>query len=80
MADSEDRIRAALEIAVRFGQIDGAHHKMWVIDQMVRALTGCPRENEDCLGESTEYTEFIQEANDGDDGPDTYEWDVGIAP
>lgn len=32
-------IEKALEIA-KDGQIDGAHHKTWIIDQMVRALTG----------------------------------------
>lgn len=36
-----ERIQKALEIA-HDGAIDGGHHKMWVIDQMVRALTGCP--------------------------------------
>jgi len=34
------RIKEALEIALRYGQIDGGHHKMWVIDQMVRILAG----------------------------------------
>jgi hypothetical protein len=33
-------VTAALQIAARYGQIDGAHHKAWVIDQMVRALLG----------------------------------------
>lgn len=32
------RINKALEIAAECGSTDGAHHKMWVIDQMVRAL------------------------------------------
>ena len=35
-----DRIDKALSIAVAYGGVDGAHHKDWVIDQMVRALTG----------------------------------------
>ncbi len=59
---------AALDIALRYGQIDGGHHKMWVIDQMVRALTG------------NSYEAWVAEACDGEDGPDTYEWDEGIAP
>jgi len=33
---SGDRIQAALNLAYRYGQIDGGHHKAWVIDQMVR--------------------------------------------
>lgn len=67
MSDS-DRIAKALEIADRFSQIDGAHHKAWTIDQMVRALTG------------DGYDAFVAKHNDGEDGPDTYEWDCGIAP
>lgn len=61
-------VEKALEIALRYGGIDGAHHKMWVIDQMVRALTG---EN---------YERWVREACDGEDGPNTYTWDEGIAP
>jgi hypothetical protein len=37
-----DAIKKALELATIYGQIEGAHHKAWVIDQMVRALTECP--------------------------------------
>lgn len=36
----EERINDAIMIALRYGGIDGAHHKSWVIDQMVRALAG----------------------------------------
>lgn len=57
----------ALTIA-EYGGIDGAHHKQWVIDQMVRALTG------------DGYEAWVVRQRDGDDGPDTYEWDEGIAP
>ena len=38
---TDDRIAKALKFAEN-GIYDGAHHKIWVIDQMVRALTGCP--------------------------------------
>ena len=67
MTDAE-RIQSAIDIAVQYGGIDGNHHKAWVIDQMVRALTG------------DHYDTLVAEACDGEDGPDTYEWDVGIAP
>lgn len=82
----------ALEIAAQFGGIDGGHHKMWVIDQMVRALIGCSvikKTANDCngvkfeyeaFGESDEYRRFVADANDGADGPQTYSWDTGIAP
>jgi hypothetical protein len=62
------RITQALDIANRYGSIDGVHHKMWVIDQMVRALT------------ADEYDLWVMEHDKGEDGPDTYEWDQGIAP
>lgn len=32
----KEKIEKALKIAWEFGQIDGSHHKTWVIDQMVR--------------------------------------------
>ena len=64
----QDRINAALTLAVKYGGIDGEHHKAWVIDQMVRALAG------------DGYAELVATACDGEDGPLTYFWDVGIAP
>lgn len=65
---AKERIESALDVLTRYGQTDGAHHKTWVIDQAVRALTG------------DGYAEHIRKACDGEDGPDTYGWDVGIAP
>ena len=67
MTDSE-RIQAAIDLAVRFGGIDGGHHKSWVIDQMVRALAG------------NRYNQIVADTCNGPDGPDSYSWDVGIAP
>lgn len=61
-------IIAALEIAHDYGQTDGAHHKTWVIDQMVRALMG------------DDYEAWAAAYMDGEDGPETYFWDEGIAP
>lgn len=63
-----ERIEAALEIAVRYGGIDGDHHKAWVIDQMVRVLTG------------ERYEALVAETKAGEDGPETYSWNEGIAP
>jgi hypothetical protein len=40
LAQSDDGKQATLEVAQRHGGTDGDHHKAWVIDQMVRALTG----------------------------------------
>lgn len=67
-----DRLRLARDCAcgcaMQFGSIDGEHHKAWVIDQMVRALMGA------------EYSAWVAEHNEGEDGPDTYAWDCGITP
>jgi hypothetical protein len=38
--EQAQKINAAMDVANRFGTIDGDHHKMWVIDQMVQALMG----------------------------------------
>jgi len=67
MSDAE-RIDAAITIAVQSGSVDGAHHKAWVIDQMVRVLAG------------EYYDRIVAEAKMGEDGAETYDWDVGIAP
>ena len=39
-----------------------------MIDQMVRVLLG------------VEYDAWVAEHNAGEDGPQTYRWDIGIAP
>lgn len=62
------RIEKACDLIVEYGQIDGAHHRAWVLDQVFRALTG------------DEYEQRVKDAKAGEDGPDTYEWDEGIAP
>jgi hypothetical protein len=56
--------RKALRIALDYGQIDGAHHKQWVIDQMVREL----------CGDHYQATIAAYE-NDGE-----YWWDTGTPP
>lgn len=63
-----ERIDAALKLAIEYGGVEGAHHKNWVIDQMVRVLAG------------KQYRALVKAACAGDEGPDTYEWDVGVAP
>ena len=62
------RVRRALRFADAYGTIDGDHHKTWVIDQMVRALTG------------RDYVQWVIAHKRGDEGPETYGWDIGIAP
>lgn len=64
----EKRIEEALEIAFQYGNIDGAHHKAWAIDQIVRTLTG------------DQYAKWVVDYCDGIDGPKTYDWSIGIPP
>lgn len=82
----EVRITKALEFAGAYGATDGDHHKMSVIDQMVRALTGCPMVTKTALdyrnepyeyeaqGESPDYEAFTLDEDGG------HAWDEGIAP
>lgn len=82
--DVSGRVELALELADTWGGMDGAHHKAWVIDQMVRALTECPFQDVGgrwaCNGESADYRAWVVEHCHGADGPNTYDWDTGTAP
>jgi len=70
------KIDEAIQVAYQYAQIDGGHHKMWVIDQMIRVLL------------QDQYDKFIKEYEQCgcnphiDDGycDGGYEWNVGIAP
>jgi len=64
----KDKVEAALDVIYQYGGTDGGHHKMWVIDQVVRKLTG------------DKYEEWVKKAKAGEDGPETYSWDEGVAP
>lgn len=63
----ETKVRAAMDLIYKYGGIGGEHHKQWLLDQLVRKL-------------SDDYDSWIRYHNDGEDGPNTYEWDTGIAP
>ena len=65
----EDRIKEALKIAWQYGCIDGGHHKMWTIDQMVRVL----------CGSEEDYKKWV-EAYETPDGDNYWLWDCGVAP
>lgn len=69
----KDRIEKALNIAWQYGTIDGNHHKMWVIDQMVRALCGSEEKY-------LNWVKLYQTPIVDDEHEDYYEWDTGIAP
>ena len=69
LKEKDKEIEKALEIAFQYGQIDGDHHKTWVIDQMVRILTG------------DKYNEFVKEyETDEETGEKEWTWKNGIAP
>lgn len=69
MKTDKEKIQEALDIAFQYSQIDGAHHKAWAIDQMVRALCG------------DDYEKWVYNY-EHDENTDEREWfwDVGIAP
>ena len=58
------RIDIAVDTLLRYSPTDGAHHKAWVFDQVLRQLLG-----------STNYARKIQSLRDDD-----YEWEEGTAP
>ncbi len=63
----------ALEILFRWSQIDGAHHKDYAIDQILRALTGTEENYEEFVKDfQGEYDEYEDEYD--------YPWSKGIAP
>jgi len=39
MSQESEKVTKALELILQYGGIDGAHHKDWVLDQVVRVLT-----------------------------------------
>lgn len=57
----------ALDLIYKYGGIDGAHHKAWVLDQIVRVL-------------ADDYDDWVRIAMAGADGPSTYTYDTGISP
>ena len=59
-----ERKMAALDVAYAFADVDGEHHKTWVIDQMVRALTG------------DGYADWVSDYERNGE----YTWDTGVAP
>ena len=66
--DDTERVTKTIEVIANYGGIDGGHHKQWVLDQAMRFLLG------------DDYNAWISVYCCGEDGPDTYEWDTGIAP
>lgn len=86
----------AMYFVERYGGIDGAHHKDWVLDQVARVLKGTPlviklarwdnghKEYRVSTGEpSQEYKDWVLEMMgeyDEEFGDYEYGYDEGIAP
>ena len=65
--NAEEKITQAIALIEQYGQTDGSHHKAWVLDQVARVLVD-------------NYEKWVIYMKDGEDGPDTYGYDEGIAP
>jgi len=80
----------AVEYIQYYGQYDGGHHRLWVLDQVMRILKGTPvivelKKWENGHEEywfntaeepSQEYLDFVKEF----EGNDEFFWGTGIAP
>lgn len=83
----------ALKFIWMYGQIDGAHHKQWVIDQVTRILNNAPvvvsedkfddgqTEYRFHAGTSIQYEEWVKSyQGEFEDGEYEYSYDEGISP
>ena len=82
----------ALLFIQKYGGIDGAHHKDWVLDQVARILNDTPveiklakwsngqEEYRFTVDATQRYFDWVAECKNGEDGPDTYSYEEGIAP
>lgn len=92
--EGNDKVDWALYWVGSYGQIDGEHHKLWVLDQVARILNGTKvnvflakwdngfEEYRHSLGEpSQEYLDWVtwMRGDDGDGG-DEYSYNEGSCP
>lgn len=63
-----DKQEAVMNMIEQYGQIDGGHHKAWVLDQIARIIKG------------DKYEHWVKQMKAGEDGLDTYSYDEGIPP
>lgn len=83
------RQQLALHFIFKYGQIDGGHHKAWVLDQVSRILNGAEilncreakwadgyKELRFEIGSSRAYEEWVERYKNDDE----YDYDEGIAP
>lgn len=78
----------AMEFINRYGQIDGEHHKTWVLDQVARILMGTPVKSVEASWENgeTEIRSTVGEPSyeylcwRKEIAADDYGYEEGIAP
>jgi len=66
-----------------YGVIDGSHHKEWLLDQIARIIKGTKvivRLAKWDNGHEEFRFELEASMREGDDGANTYDYSVGIAP
>jgi hypothetical protein len=66
LAEAQTREQRVIDLTVDYGSIDGADHKQWVLDQIVRVIAG------------VNYDAFVETYMSDEDG--MIDWDRGIAP
>lgn len=65
----EVKLKSILKLIFSYGDLSGENRKQWLINQILETIL-----------DGDEYNQFIAEYCDGEDGPNTYYWDKGIAP
>ena len=65
--DESIKIVNCIDHIEQYGGIDGAHHKQWLLNELIKILVD-------------DYDGWVVDYEDGEDGPNTYQWDIGIAP
>ena len=65
---AQEKLIRVNAIIAKYGAADGAHHKQWALDQIIRILTG------------DGYEDWVRAYEFGKDGPETYKWHTGCRP
>jgi len=77
----------------KYGDVSGDHYKAWLLDQLARILKGTKiivkvakwknghtEERFNLDDPPQKYWDWVKEMKAGEDGPETYDYDFGIAP
>lgn len=73
LIDKNSNLTKIFNMIYSYAGIDGAHHKDWLLDQIMRSITG------DNYEEFVKFYERPLSVNGLEDG-DYCQWDAGIAP